>query len=155
MEIIEESEIPKVIQNSDCLYKSDVKWFFDGTYIEPNEYEKNLLKNTKTPQQLIEEENEEMKKHDKEMTEEDKLKEKKKNLITMFRVIAANRMNLHPLVNVSNLQPDQRKTLIGIMECLVMDYKNNLECDICSEFNDICNNKLLQPGADVSTYPVY
>jgi len=142
------SLIPTVIQSSDYLYKSDIKWVENIEYIEPNEYEKNMLNNTKSPKELIEEE------LDAELsvlTKEQKIK----NLILMFQVIALNRMNLHPLYNVSMLQPYQKEELIGIMECLKVDYQNDLINDITNEFNKICNDKLFSSKCDVSSYPIY
>ena len=144
----ETSEIPKVIQNSDFLYKSDVEWVKDIPYQEPNEFEKDMLKNTKSAKELIEDE---LDKETLELTQEEKIK----NVILMFQVIALNRMNLHPLYNVSTLSPYQKKELLGHMECLKSDYDNDLMVDISNEFNRICNEKLFQCGADVSSYPVY
>jgi hypothetical protein len=143
-----EQEIPQVIQNSDYLYKSDVKWVSDIEYIEPNEYEKDMLKDTKTPAELIEEEQ-------KEVVEEQTEEEKKKGVITMIKVIALNRMNLYPLFNASNLQPLQKQTLMGIMECLVQLWNDGDHESIANEFNTICNEKLFANSVDVSTHPVY
>jgi hypothetical protein len=140
--------IPKVIQNSDYLYKSDIKWRDDIEYMEPNEFEKNMLKDTKTPKELIESEAVE---EPIVLTQEEKIK----NVILMFQVIALNRMNLHPLHNVSTMNPSQKNELLGHMNCLKMDYDNDLIVDISNEFNRICNDKLFSSNTDVSTYPVY
>jgi hypothetical protein len=141
-------ELPNVIQNSDYLYKSDIKWNNDIEYIEPNEYEKDMLKNTKSPKELIEEELDDDALH---LSQEEKIK----NLILMFQVIALNRMNIHPLFNVSNLQLYQKKELLGHMKSLKADYDNDLFVDITNEFNKICNDKLFGNNTDVSSYPVY
>ena len=141
-------EIPKVIQNSDYLYKSNVEWCKDIEYIEPNEYEKDMLKNTKSAKELIEEELDE---DALILTQEEKIK----NVILMFQVIALNRMNLHPLYNVSTLNSSQKTELFGHMDSLKMDYDNDLITDISNEFNKICNDKLFSNNTDVSTYPVY
>lgn len=141
-------ELPKVIQNSDYLYKSNVEWCKDIEYIEPNEFEKDMIKNTKSAKELIEDE------LDKEalvLTQEEKIK----NIILMFQVIALDRMKLHPLYNVSTLNPSQKTELLGHMDCLKMDYDNDLILDISNEFNKICNDKLFSSNKDVSTYPVY
>jgi hypothetical protein len=140
-------EIPVVIQNSDYLYKSDIKWRDDIEYIEPNDFEKDMLKDTKTAAKLLEEEKEEI----LLQTEEDK----KKGIITMIKVIALNRMNIHPLYNTSILQPTQKKTLIGMMECLLQNWNDGLNEDIANEFNTICNEKLFTNSSDVSAYPIY
>lgn len=159
METINEiSEIPKVIQNSDYLYKKDVEWVKDIPYQEPNDYEKDMLNNTSTAEKLIEQERLEAIEQEKKkllMTEEEKNEEKKKNLLIIFKVVAANRLNLHPLVNVSNLQPSQKESFLGNIKSLIEDYNNGYEVDITNEFNRICNDKLFQCGTDVSGYPVY
>jgi hypothetical protein len=158
METINETDIPKVIQNSDVLYKRDVEWVKDIPYQEPNDYEKDMLKDTSTAEKLIEQEKLEAIEQEEKillMTEEEKNEEKKKNILTMFKVIVANRLGHHPLVNISNLQQSQKDAFIGNIKCLVEDWNNGFEVDITDEFNKICNEKLFQSGADVSCYPVY
>ena len=158
METINETDIPKAIQNSDCLYKKDVEWVKDIEYKEPNDYEKDMLKNTSNAEQLLEQERLEAIEQEEKillMTEEEKAEEKKKNLMTIFKVVVANRLGHHPLVNISNLQPSQKETFLGNIKCLIEDYNNGFETDITDEFNRICNEKLFQCGADVSCYPVY
>jgi hypothetical protein len=141
-------EIPKVVQNSDYLYKSNVEWCKDIEYVEPNQFEKDMLKNTKSAKELIEDELDE---EVLQLSQEEKIK----NVILMFQVIALNRMNLHPLYNVSHLDPVRKTELLGHMDSLKMDYDNDLMCDITNEFNRICNDKLFSSNSDVSTYPVY
>jgi len=146
------SEESKVIQNSDVLYKKDVEWVKDIPYQEPNDFEKDMLKDTKTAEQLLKEEKEEvvcLK------TIEEENKEKVKNLILMFKVITADRMGLHPLYNLSTLQPSQANKFKISMESLAEDFNNGMGKDITDEFNRICCEKLFQSGADVSQYPVY
>ena len=140
-----------VIQNSDFMYKSDVKWRDDIEPSEITEYEINMLKNSKKIEDILKEEQEELSvKHVK-----DENKEKVKNLLTMFKVITSNRMGFHPLFNLSTLQPYEAKKFRAHMESLVEDFNNGFEKDIVSEFNDICNSKLFNNGGDVSTFPVY
>ena len=153
METINEtSEIPKVIQNSDFLYKTDVEWVKDIPYQEPNDFEKKMLEDTKTAEQLLKEEQEEV---IVLKTVEEQNKEKVKNLILMFKVITCDRMNLHPLYNLSTLQPSQAERFKNNMESLAEDFNNGMGKEITDEFNRICNEKLFQCGADVSCYPVY
>jgi cysteinyl-tRNA synthetase len=153
METINETpELPKVIQNSDYLYKSDVEWVKDIPYQEPNDFEKKMLEDTKTAEQLLKEEQEEV---IVLKTEEELKQEKIKNLILMFKVITCDRMNLHPLYNLSNLQPSQVERFKNNMNSLKEDYDNDMIKEITDEFNRICNDKLFQCGADVSGYPVY
>lgn len=146
------SDIPKVIQNSDFLYKSDIEWVKDIPYQEPNDFERKMLEDTKTAEQLLKEEQEEV---IVTKTEEEKKKEKVKNLILMFKVITCDRMNLHPLYNLSSLQPSQSERFKNNMESLAEDYNNGMGKEITDEFNRICCEKLFQCGSDVSQYPVY
>jgi len=144
--------ITRLIQNSDFLHKKDVDWVKDIDYQEPNNFEKEMLENTKTPIQLIKEEQEEtivLK------TEEELKQEKNKNLILMIKIITADRLGYHPLYNLSTLQPSQATKFKGIMEGLINDYNNGFSEDITKEFNTICCEKLFQCGADVSQYPIY
>ena len=144
---------PVVIQNSDYMYRSDIKWDNDTSLREKTEYEINMLKNTKTAEELIEEE-----KKEEEIvlkSEEERNKEKLKSLLTMFKVISANRLGYHPLINISTLQPETAKRFKNNMESLVEDYNNGMEKEITDEFNRICNEKLFHAGADVSSYAVY
>ena len=152
-ELSETPEImPNVIQNSDVLYKKNVEWVKDIPYQEPNDFEKEMLKDTKTAEQLLKEE------HEEQVcvkTIEEENKEKVKNLILMFKVITADRMGLHPLYNLSNLQPSQANKFKISMESLAEDFNNGMGKEITDEFNRICCEKLFHCGSDVSHYPVY
>jgi hypothetical protein len=153
MENTEISEImSNVIQNSDVLYKKDVEWVKDIIYQEPTDFEKDMLKDTKTAEQLLKEEQEEVV---CVKTIEEENKEKVKNLILMFKVITADRMGLHPLYNLSTLQPSQANKFKINMESLAEDFNNGMGNEITDEFNRICCEKLFHCGSDVSQYPVY
>jgi hypothetical protein len=142
---------PVVIQNSDFMYKTENNWVNDTTVREKTEFEINMLKDTKTPEELLEEERKEV---EVKYVEEDN-KEKLKSLLTIFKVITANRLGYHPLINLSTLQPDQAVRFKNNIESLVEDYNNGMEKEITEEFNRICNEKLFHVGADVSSYAVY
>jgi hypothetical protein len=148
MESVNESV---VIQNSDFMYKTENNWVNDTTVREKTEFEINMLKDTKTPEELLEEERKEV---DVKYIDEDN-KEKLKSLLTIFKVITANRLGYHPLINLSTLQPDQAVRFKNNIESLVEDYNNGMEKEITEEFNRICNEKLFHVGADVSSYAVY
>ena len=146
------SNMPKVIQNSDTLYKKDVEWIKDIPYQEPNDFEKKMLEDSKTTEQLLKEEQEEV----IVLKSEEELKQEKyKNLILMIKIISTDRMGLHPLHNLSTLQPSQVEKFKKFMESLVKDYNNGMEKEITDEFNRICCEKLFYCGSDVSQYPVY
>jgi len=142
---------PVVIQNSDFMYKTENNWVNDTTVREKTEFEINMLKDTKTPEELLEEERKEV---EVKYIEEDN-KEKLKSLLTIFKVITANRLGYHPLINLSTLQPEQAVRFKNNIESLVEDYNNGMEKEITEEFNRICNEKLFHVGADVSSYAVY
>jgi len=145
-------EQSNVIQNSDTIYKTDIEWVKDIPYQEPTDYEKDMIKDTKTADQLLKEEQEEV---IVLKTEEELKQEKIKNLILMFKVITCDRLNLHPLYNLSNLQPLQIEKFKNNMKSLKEDYDNDMIKEITDEFNRICNDKLFHCGSDVSSYPVY
>ena len=145
-------EEPKVIQNSDVLYKSNVEWSNHVEYVEPNEFEIKMLHGTKKPSELLEEEGKEeivLK------TEEEIKKQKTKDLLIIFKVVALNRLGYHPIMNTSNLQPSQLKAFLDVMNSLINDYNNGLEISITAEFNKVCTEKIFASNVDVSTYPVY
>ena len=144
-------ENPNVIQNSDVLYKSDIKWTDDITYIEPNAFEIEMLADTKSARQMIDEELSESK---LVKTEEEIKKQKTKDLLLMFKVISLARMDYHPLSNTSLFQPEPLKAFLVVMNNMVEEYNRGLEADIILEFNKVCLEKLFI-GPDVSNYPVY
>ena len=152
MENTETPEIPLAINNSDYLYKTDIVWRSDIEYIEPNQFEKDMIKDTKTPLELLKEEAIEV---IVLKSEEEKHKQKVKDLLMIFKVITADRMSLHPLFNLSNLQPSEAERFKNNMESLIEDFNNGMNKEIADEFNKICNEKLFKCGSDVSSYPVY
>lgn len=149
IETIKAEEFPKVIQNSDYLYKSDIKWIDPNIETpEPSEYEKITNKNSKTPSQLLEEEKNEVK---PEYTEEEQLKIKRREYITKVKVIALDLMSKHPLANPSNFSFREKDKLLKHMESLTL----KSEDEITELFNVICVDKIFSPTADYSTYPIY
>lgn len=145
-------ELPKVVQNSDILYKSNIQWANNTEYIEPNDYEIKMLHGTKKPKEILEEESQEvivMK------TEEEVKKQRTKDLLLIFKVVSLNRLGHTPIMNTSYLQPYQLKDFLAMMNSLIEDFNKGLEVEITAEFNRICNEKLFSNGTDVSQYPVY
>lgn len=146
------SDIPKVVQNSDVLYKSDIQWYGNIEYAEPNSYEIEMLHGTKKPKELLEEEQSEeivLK------TEEEIKKQKTKDLLLIFKVVSLHRLGYHPIQNTSSFQPMKLKEFLDMMNALIEDYNKGLEIEITAEFNKICNDVLFFNHADVSQYPVY
>ena len=145
--------IPKVIKNSDFLFKSDIKWEGNVEYVEPNQYEIEMLAGTKNPVELLKEESEVEEIVLK--SEEEIKKQKTKDLLLIFKVVALNRMGNHPIHNTSHFTPLKIQEFLKIMNSLIEDYNNDLEVAITDEFNKICNEKLFNNSTDVSQYPIY
>jgi hypothetical protein len=129
----------------DSLFKSENTWIKDIPMQEINDYEKEMLKGTISPMELIEE----------EKTEEEIKRNKMKEVITMLKVISLNRMNLNPLYNCSILTPHKRKEFLDIMNSLVVDYNEGKKEEIEAEFNTVCIEKLFSNNLDYSQFPVY
>jgi hypothetical protein len=148
----EEETVPKVIQNSDTLYKSSIQWANNIEYVEPNAYEIEMLRGTKKADEIIEEEQVE------EIvikSEEEIKKQKTKDFLLIFKVVSLNRLGRNPILNTSTLQPHELKEFLQMMNLLVDDYNKGLEIEITKEFNKICIEKLFINTTDVSTFPVY
>ena len=56
LERIKQEGPHEIIQNSDSLYKKDIKWIDTIPYEEPNQYEKDMIKDTLKPEALLEKE---------------------------------------------------------------------------------------------------
>lgn len=138
---IKSGEIQDVIQNSDTLYKSNVKWREDIEYEEPNEFEKDMLKGTINPNNLIE----------KEKTEEEVKVDDRRAYITKVKIIAFGRLNIYPLTNGSFLSSKDKKKVISMME-EVMKLSDE---DINKEFGEVCNDEIFTPKSDYSQFPTY
>ena len=123
----------KVIQNSDELYKQDVEWIQDVPYTEPNEYEKNLIKNTLSPEQLLLEEQKE-----KEVikTQEEIDKEYKDAYILRVKVIAIHNLGKSILSNPSYWKHELKKKLMDEMQTILDTYN---EQELIEKFNIIVN----------------
>jgi hypothetical protein len=153
MSVLDPETVPKVIQNSDVLYKSNIQWADNIEYVEPNAYEIEMLRGTKKAVEIIEEEQEE------EIvikSEEEIKKQRIKDLLLIFKVVSLNRLGYHPIKNTSTLQPVQLKEFLDMMNSIITnEFDQGLEIKIRDEFNKICNEKLFSSNCDISQYPVY
>jgi hypothetical protein len=140
-----------VIHNSDYLYKKPFDVVDYVEYQEPNEYEKNMLKNTFTPEQLLQRE-QELKDKPKELSEEEKEYVDRRNYIARVKVIANNMLGKNPIDNPSFYNKKDKAKMIEYMDYVINNYT---ESEIEKEFNEICNDKLFIDGFDYSTLPVY
>ena len=135
------------IENSDELYKQDVEWIQDIPYTEPNEYEKNLIKNTLTPEQLLlEEQKEEVIK-----TQEEIDKEYKDAYILRVKVIAIHNLGKSILSNPSYWKHELKKKLMDEMQTILDTYN---EQELIEKFNIIVNENLLDSNFKYETFPL-
>lgn len=134
------AEGPQVIQNSDYLYKSDIKWKEDIPYEDPNQFEIDFNKDTKKPNELLE----------FEKVEEPIKSDKKRDLIDRIKVISLNRLGYYPLTNPSTFFQKDKDKLIEVMkECLELP-----EDILTQEFNEVCTTKIFLPNADYSLFTI-
>jgi len=138
-------EEPQVIQNSDYLSKSDIKWVDDIQYQEPNQYEKDMLKNTLTPEQLLEH----------EMTEEKQQLIKINDLKVKIKIIALNIMGESPIQNTSLFSSLKKKTLLDTMNSVYETVYLVDEQKLTDMFNEVCATKVFGDNCDYTSYPVY
>ena len=129
-------------------YKANIEWVEPIEPKELNKFEIEMLKSSKNPKQLLEEESNEK---PEELDEEQKLKRIKKEYITKVKVIALDKMGKFPLTNPSYFSQKEKKQLISLME----EVMKQSEEDITLIFNEVCNEKIFSPEADYSTFPVY
>ena len=137
-----------VIQNSDTLYKKDVKWI---DTIEPqpiNDYEKDMLKNTFKPDELI-------------MLEKstiidtipltDTNTKNRRDYITKVKLIALDMIGKPLMYNTSFLPLKLKNELLDRMrEIMSWD-----DTKITTKFNELCTDKLFHPTSEFWYYPVY
>lgn len=116
-------------------------------YQEPNEFEKDMLKNTFNAEQLLEQE-----KQVKQLSEEQQAYIKKRNYITKVKVIANNMLGKPPIANPSLYNKKDKAKMIEYMDYVINNYT---EDDLTKEFNEICTDKLFDEDTDYSTLPVY
>jgi hypothetical protein len=138
-------ETQTIIQNSDYLAKSDIEWVKDIEYSEPNQFEKDMLKNTLTPEQLIE----------GEMTE-DKIQLLKINdLKVKIKIISLNIMGECPIQNTSLFSNLKKKTLLDTMNSIYQNVYLVDEQKLTDMFNEVCQTKVFGDKCDYTSYPVY
>jgi len=138
-----------VIQNSDSQYKQECEWIKDVPYEEPNEYEKNLIKDTFTPEQLLQQEKEEENKPEK--TQEELDKEYREHYILRVKVIAMHRMDKSIISNPSYWKHEHKQQLIQEMQN-VLDLCS--EEEIINKFNYIVNEHLFDKKKDYENFPL-
>jgi hypothetical protein len=135
----------QVVQNSDTLYKSDIKWIDNIEYKEPNQFEKDMLKGTFTPEQLLE----------NEMTEEKQQLIKINDIKVKIKVIALNIMGESPIQNTSLFSTLKKKTLLDTMNSVYETVYLVDENKLTEMFNEVCATKVFGESSDYTSYPIY
>jgi len=138
----------QVIFNDSSMYAADIKWRDDIEQQPINDYEKDMLKNTKDADQLLKEESEE---RPPELTDDQKLKQKNRDYITRVKVLALDTIGKHPLANTYYFSRKEKQSLISAMEHIML----KTEDEIIYLFNTLCNDKLFTNESNYSTFPVY
>jgi len=138
-------EEPQVIQNSDTLSKSDIKWIDNIEYQEPNQYEKDMLKGSLTPEQLLE----------GEMTEEKQQLIKINDIKVKIKVVALNIMGESPIQNTSLFSSLKKKTLLDTMNSVYETVYLIDENKLTEMFNEVCATKVFGENCDYTSYPIY
>ena len=142
-----EVEEVKIIQNSDYLYKSDIKWAEPQSIsetIEPNAYEVKMLEGTSSVKEFL-------KKEKEEIQEEETEKERRHNHISKVKIIGLSMMDKDILSNPTYFSRKEREILIKNMEeVLKLDV-----VEITKKFNEIVLEQLFESNRDYSKFPVY
>lgn len=134
-------------------YLGDKPWVEDLKFepTEITEYEKELLKGTKSVSELLEEEKKEKETPIKELTQNEIDYNFKRELITKVKVIALDKMDKHPLQNPSLFSRREKGKLIEQMEeVLKLPHE-----EINNIFNKVCNEVLFSQESDITKFPVY
>jgi hypothetical protein len=119
MELSEESKESKIIQNSDYLYKSDVKWRSDIVYEDPSPYELKMLEGTIKPDVLLKQEREE---GDIKLTQE----QQRRNAINIVKVVSLHRIGLHHYIfKPYKLSSNQKKKYKNSMQIVLDEYNES------------------------------
>ena len=138
-------EEPQVIQNSDTLYKSDIKWIDTIEYKEPNQFEKDMLKGTLSPEELLA----------NELTEEKQQLLKINDIKVKIKVVALNIMGESPIQNTSLFNKLKKQTLLDTMNSVYETVYLVDEDKLTQMFNEVCATKVFGENCDYTSYPVY
>lgn len=136
---------------AETLYSTECNWVQDIPYTPINDYEKDMLKGTKNVDELLNEEKEDV---TKEATEEEALKQFKKDYINMIKVISLDKLSLYPLANPSAFPPTLKNKTMEMMEENLNFYGEDY-ARLTADFNRVCMDRLFTPDADYTKYPIY
>jgi hypothetical protein len=136
---------PQVIQNSDYLHKTDIKWIDNIEYQEPNQFEKDMLKGTLTTEELLA----------NEMTEEKQQLIKINDIKVKIKVVSLNIMGECPIQNTSLFSKLKKQTLLDTMNSVYETVYLVDEARLTEMFNTVCQTKVFGEDNDYTSYPVY
>lgn len=134
-------------EQSEKPFDEEGKWKVEFTGpSEPTEYEKKMLKDSKSVDALLAEEQRPV-----ELTDADaEYERKKKAYITKIKVVALDKFGKHPLSNPTTYSARDKKRVIAIMEELLLLPENVLD----KQFNEICTDTIFDSKADYSKFLV-
>jgi hypothetical protein len=134
-------------------YSTECNWVQDIPVREINDYEKDMLKNTKNAQELLAQEEYE-KNNPPKVTEEEKQEQFKRNYINKVKVIALDSLGLYPIANPSNFPDKLKQKVIETMRDVINLYGDD-EAAITKAFNDVCIDKIFNKSVDYTKFPIY
>lgn len=148
---MEKSHDDWVKPNSDVLYKSDIKWAEPTEPTPVSKSELEILEGTVSPSEIIKREREESL---IEKSPEEIKKQKGKEMMNMFKVITMDQLGYKPLNDFRNLNMLEQSNYMSLMKERIKEYDEGKEDEIKERFNKICNDKLFNQNADITSYCV-
>ena len=103
------------IDTTNTIYSNECNWIQDIPVQPINEIEKEMLKNTKNPTELLDEEKKEQEEPEI-ISEEQKEKQFKKDYINKIKVISLDKLGLFPLANPSGFPKRLKDKVIETMQ---------------------------------------
>ena len=139
--------VPETHEQSEKPFDEEGKWKVEFTGpTEPTEYEKKMLKGSKSVDALLVEEQRPVELPDADAEYE----RKKKAYITKVKVVALDKFGKHPLSNPTTYCARDKKRVIAIMEELLLLPEDVLD----KQFNEICTDTIFDSKADYSKFLV-
>lgn len=143
---------PRFYIREDVEENDKYKWYevIDGETVKRNNIDPDLtpdgLPTTELQLKKIEEAE-----NKQELTEDEKLKKHRREMLQRIRCIALNAMGKDILFDPRRLQPKDRRDYVKRIEELYI----LSEEEIIIMFNRLCHDTVFINGADYSNYPVY
>lgn len=132
---------------------TETVWVDNSEPLPITEFEKNINKDFITPEQLLEREKQEEEiKKQKIESEEEKIKNYRRDYITKLKVVALDNLGRDPLSNPSRFTTRDKKRLIETMDFL---HNTKSEEEITLLFNNVCNEVIFAPEAKYEFYSVH